>query len=137
MYFRLNSIFVALVLMFGLVALAEGDEVAKKAAKIETIVVPADGVNKFKVTGRSTLFRLTESVIAGGTIDAPVIEGKAKHIRTSEITTVNAKGTPMVGAVVKEYVFRATAAGKVVIAFRKTLPTEAMPIKVVYEITVE
>lgn len=107
-----------------------------KAAAEEKIFVPEEGVQNFTVTGRSTLFRITVSTLAGGKIEEPVIKGKAMKVRSAVVTTVDKDGHPHIGALVKEFVFRGTAAGKVEITFKRTIPTSPMPEVEEYHVTI-
>jgi hypothetical protein len=107
--------------------LAQEEKEAGKKPQVNEVVVPMEGVHEFVVTGRSTLFRLPVSTIAGGEISDPKITGKAKHLRTERIVTVREKGEPLVGPTNMEFVFRGTAAGTVTIEFTKTLPTQPNP----------
>ena len=87
---------------------------------VEKITIPLDGVKEFTVTGRSTLFRITVSTIAGGTISEPKITGPAEHVRTAEISEVAKDGTLRIGTLTMEFVLRGTGAGIATIEFEKT-----------------
>jgi hypothetical protein len=103
----------------------------------EHLVSPIPGVTKFAVTGRSTRFRLTASTPAGGTIQAPVIKGKAILIRESNVIEVGPEGKPTIGVTRKEFVFRGTEAGNVVIEITKTTPGQPMPVVERFEIEIK
>lgn len=116
---------------------ARGAEAESKAPGVERIVVPKEGTTAFAVTGRSTLFRLPISVMAGGTIGTPKITGSVKLLRTAEIVTVNERGQPSIGAINMEFVFRGTAAGTAVIEVTKTLPVQPAPVIERYTVTIK
>lgn len=122
---------------FAVVSHAEEEKKEDETKKFETIIVPVEGVTEFTVTGRSTLFRLPISTIAGGTISEPKITGKVKLIRKAEITLVEKGGVPLIGSLNKEFVFQGTAAGKATIEFEKKLPTEPKPVIVKYTVMIE
>lgn len=126
----MRKLVASLGLVFALIAVAavaqEGKE-ARKKPQVHEVVVPGDGIHEFVVTGRSTRFRLPVSTIAGGKISDPKITGRATHLRTEQIIRVDEQGHPAMGALDMEFLFRATAAGKVTIEFEKTLPTQPDP----------
>lgn len=114
------------------------EEEAAKKRDTERIVVPADGVTEFTVTGRSTLFRVSVSTPTGGTISAkPKITGNARHVRTAEIIRVTEGGKPIIGSLEKEFVFRGTGAGTATIEIEKTSPSEPTPVVVTYKVTID
>jgi ABC-type phosphate transport system substrate-binding protein len=118
-------------------ALAIGqDDAEKKDPAVEQIVVPTEDTTEFTVDGRSTLFRLTVTTPAGGSIEEPVIIGKARHLRTAEITNVSSSG-PSIGAMTKEFVFRGTAAGKVEIKITHKGPATTTPVVEVFRVTIK
>lgn len=122
---RLAAIVVCAVSVVGLLSLARGEDAeAKKPAK-ESIVIPADGVKEFSVTGRSTLFRITVTTIAGGEISEPKIKGPAKLIRFAEIQEVGPDDSLIVGPLRQEFVFGGTGPGKVSIEFGIQAPNQA------------
>jgi hypothetical protein len=116
---------------------ASAAEAESKKPGVERIVVPMEGVTEFTVTGRSTLFRLAISTISGGTIGEPKIDGNARLIRTAEIINVDKDGQPLIGAFNKEFVFRGTAAGRVTIEIKKTLPTQPTPVVEKFTVTIK
>jgi hypothetical protein len=103
----------------------------------ESIVVPAEGVTDFTVTGRSTLFRLSVETIAGGSIEKPVVTGSAKHIRTEEITTAGKDGENLIGGLNQHFVFRGTGAGKAKIVINYKAPTSPDVVTKTYNVTIK
>ncbi len=125
------------VASMAIVTLAQEKKAEGKKPTVARVVVPSEGVTAFTVTGRSTLFRLPISTISGGTISEPEMTGSVRHVRTEEIIEVGPGGDPLVGSLRKEFVFRGTGAGKVMIKFEKTLPTEPGPIIETYTVTIK
>lgn len=124
---------VSLVSLLSLGAALGGREAR---AEDERIVTPAEGTTNFVVQGKSTKFRLAVSAIGGGEIKAPKIRGKAKLVRSSDITRADADGE-LVGQIEKEFEFQATAAGQVVIEIEKIEPTSPEPIVEKYTVTIK
>ncbi len=121
---KLKFFCMSMVCIGAVLVIAPGRAQEEDAKPIEErVVVPEDGVHKFEVTGRGTLFRLKVSVASGGEIKGPVISGKAKHLRTAEVYEVVEGGAHPIGAEVKEYVFRGTADGRVAIEFSLRSPS--------------
>lgn len=92
-----------------------------------TVVVPADGVRDFSIEGLNTLFRLTASVPAGGTIGEPQIEGGIQMVRTVDTVTVAKGGRPLIGSISKEFEFRAEVEGSAKIKIIRMIPGSATP----------
>ena len=116
---------------------APKSKISKLTATKRKIIVPMEGITDFVVTGRAPLIRLTVSTIAGGSIKTPKTMGNIRHVRTTEIVTVDKDGRPLIGAIVKEFLFRGTGKGRATIEITKTLPTQPMPIVKRYTVTLK
>jgi len=103
----------------------------------ESIVVPAENVKDFSVTGPNAIFRLSVDTISGAEIEKPVVTGSAKHIRTEEITTVEEGGQIRIGGVTQHFVFRGTGLGKVKIVVKYKTPTSPDPVVETYNVTIK
>jgi hypothetical protein len=134
---RLAAIVVCAVSAVGLLSLARGEDAEAKKPGKESIVIPADGVKEFSVIGRSTLFRITVTTIAGGEISEPKIKGPAKLIRFAEIQEVGPDDSLIVGSLRQEFVFRGTGDGKVGIVFEIKTPTQPEPTTEKYMVTIK
>lgn len=103
----------------------------------EVVVVPAEDVRDFAVSGVGTLFRIPLMTISGGNIEGPEIQGEAEAVRTNNIQTVGKGGTPLIGAKNMEYVFRGKQAGDVTIRFTIKSPASPDPQVVTYQVAIK
>ena len=133
----MKSWYSALMVLFAAVAgfgFASGPR--EVTAAEERVVTPAEGVNKFTVTGRATKFRIVVHATGGAEIKQPRITGKAKLVRSTDIVRVGEDG-PMIGAIEREFEFVGTSEGEAVIEIVRIEPSSPDPISEKYTVTIE
>jgi len=127
----------AIAMIIGLLAMPYAVGQEKNGAISESIIVADNGVTDFTVNGSTSLFRISVSTIAGGSIEKPEINGNAKHVRTEEITFAEQNGETKSGTLDQNLVFRGTGKGRVTITVNTRNPASPQLIVNKFNVTIK